>query len=347
VDQAQDVAVDPASNVHVSGFTFGSLDAVNSGDADGFVRQYSPAGEVAWAMQRGGPGFDNAFRLKLDLVAQAHAVVGQEGQTALWMIDSDGVLLSEQILGDEGMDVAVDAEGMRFFPRYADLGDGTSDILLSKLGFNGSVLWNIPLNGGDLEGPSAVEVLPDGDAILAGTIDGEAFVARFSTLGDQLWSVQFAAQAQTAVYGLAVDSKQRLYVVGLTRPSATAVSDGFVAQVSPDGVLQWVFAYGTSAADEILDVTVDGQDQVTVVGTTWGAFGEGDQGEQDAFVARILPDGGLGQVLQFGTSSADHANAIAAAPDGAFFVVGTTAGAFPGFQNAGAHDAYVGRLPPF
>lgn len=358
LDQAFDVVVDPQGNVYVSGFTFGSLDAENSGQADAFVRKYSPAGEVLWSHQLGSSGLDNAFRLLLDPFGRLNVLVSQTAQATLWIFDPDGTLTVEQGRPDGAVDEAVDALGSHYFTRSLRQSDGTLDIELSKLDLYGSPLWTVLLDAGETEAPAALAVLSGGDLILAGSTNGsmfranpagefEAFVARFTSEGTLVWGSQFVALPHTYLSSLAVDSADRIYVVGSTSVDATSVDDGFVARLASAGTLEWVHSHGTVDADDFRDVTVDQLDRVTVVGTTWGALSGGQQGEQDGFVARILEDGSLGETIQFGTPSADQADGIAAAPDGAFFVVGMTQGGLEDVENFGSLDAYVLRVTPF
>jgi len=245
---------------------------------------------------------------------------------------------------------------VRFFARTVLTSDGMLEAELSKLGADGTALWTTVLGAGQHNAAAALVTLSNGDVALAGTTNGalfrpnaaaqEAFVARFSTAGDLLWGLQLSAQVQSYVYGLAVDSEDRLYVCGSTLGSD--FNDGFVARVSPDGALDWVTSYGAAAADDLLvDLTVHGDGQVTVVGMTRGSFGTDGLGEEDAFVARIFPDGSLDQVIQYGTPQSDMSRGIAAAPDGAFFVVGNTTGDLEDVDGFGSQDAYVLRVTPF
>jgi len=359
-DELFDVVVDPAGNIYVAGSTSGSLDAPADGGSayavDGILRKYSPAGDVLWTHQWGGYGIDFARSLTLDASGLLHVLFIEDSQSILMMLDAEGELYSDQLHGSDGVDLAVDAEGLRFLTRYVALSDGTFDVELTKLDSGGIGLWTVQLGAGPNDFPEVLAVLPNGDIALGGTTDGalfqpsqgfpEAFVARFSTDGRLLWGVQLPLQAPSYVSGLAADSEGRLYAAGFTPGDGDA--DGFVARVDADGTVAWVASYGTADATETFsDIVVDGFDQVTVSGTTSGMFGAAAFGELDAFAARIHPDGGLGDVLQFGTLDKDFSWGIAAAPDGAVFVVGGTTGAFEGVDDVGSPDAYLFRVAPF
>jgi hypothetical protein len=358
VEQLLDVAVDEAGNVYVAGYTYGSLDAVSTGDADAMVRKYSPAGEVLWAHQWGGPDPDTAYGVDLDDHGRVHVLGSQISFSALWTFDVDGLLLAEHSYAANVSDLAVAPAGDRYITRPLPLTGGSYDIELSRLAADGSAVWTMVMNGGDVEWPNAVAVLPSGDVVIAGSTDGplfqaplgerDAFVARFAPGDGSLrWGMQFGAGTRTNVSRLAVDSTEDLLITGNTQADSQSPSDGFVARVTSEGTLEWVSVLGSSGVDLVQGVAIDALDQVTVSGQTLGSLGSDNLGAHDGFVAHVLENGDFGSVIQFGSSGDDYADAIAAAPDGAWFVVGATNGAFEGWENEGSLDAYVLRVAPF
>lgn len=61
VDYVYDVSADPKGNFYLAGETYTSFSGVNKGGADGYVRQYTPAGSVVWSRQLGTPEYDATY----------------------------------------------------------------------------------------------------------------------------------------------------------------------------------------------------------------------------------------------------------------------------------------------
>jgi hypothetical protein len=145
-----------------------------------------------------------------------------------------------------------------------------------------------------------------------------------------------------------------------------------VWQVDPDGRPRWIRQFGTPEEDRALGVTVAGEGDGLVVGSTAGVLSAPGFGGTDAFAARLDPSGLPRWLRQFGTEGSDSATAVAAGGDAArgtetYVVAGSTTGAvataFGGEQstledvplddggepvtsNAGGTDAMVLGLDP-
>jgi len=356
-DEAFDVVVDDSGNVYVVGSTTGALDGPGSTSYDAFVRKYSAQGGLLWGYQGDSGGFERAVRVARDGLDRLHVMVLRDTTTAFWLFDADGTLLAEESLDGNYVDMAVDKQGTRYFTRPVYYSDDTSDVELTRIRPDGSIDWILVTDGGTFDTPGALAALPNG-VIVAGATNGglfapgsgqlEGFVARVSTFGTQVWGVHFLSSAEDiSPHGVALDSADNVYVAGVTALDPMSPHEGFIARVSADGELEWVSVQGTAARDVYWAVAVDPFDQVAVAGDTEGAFGGANLGKEDAFVARTFGDGSLGPVLQFGSPLADLAQGIAAAPDGAWFVAGTTDLALDGQVGAGSYDAFVLRVPPF
>jgi len=363
-DAASQVVVDLFGNVYVAGVTLGSLDGPTNGNADAFLRKYSPQGELIWAYQGDPEHNDSPVELVLDDVGHLHLLLSQDEQTALWMFDLEGTRLSEQVYGAYYYDLAVDSQGVRYIARPILAPDGASDLELVRLGADGTATWTFGLSGGPNDWPSALTVAPNGDVVVCGYTDGsmfdvgsgrpEAFVARFTGDSYLVWGVQFAAsliQSGDALWtmptGVVVDSADNIYVAGNVQFDEYSSNDLFITRMTGDGQYPQNYYFGSTDYDDAQTIAIDPYDRIAVVGTTWGLLtAAANPGVEEAFIARFqLAD--LSPVIQFGTTANDAAYDLAVAPDGTWFVVGSTEGSFVGSMNAGAADAYVLRVPPF
>jgi hypothetical protein len=146
------------------------------------------------------------------------------------------------------------------------------------------------------------------------------FVAVFDSSGEHLWSKGFAAGETEAPFGAGTFDRDGNLIVGggfqdsihfgdRARPSAGDV-DGFVAKLSPDGVLFWAETFGGPGPDAFFEVKVDDLGQVVLGGgfNETAAFG-GDPlesaGGWDALLVKLDADGQHVWSRRFGGSGLD------------------------------------------
>ena len=175
--------------------------------------------------------------------------------------------------------------------------------------------------------------------------DEDAFIRKYDAAGNELWTRQFNITYQDQAWGVAVDSANNAYVVGITLSIRGETSyDVFLRKYDPNGSELWTRQFGTTNSDFARAVEVDSLDNVYVTGSTSGPQAEGE----DAILLKYDTNGNLLWTRQFstpsvfGTHSIDQAYAVAAdGVSGAVAVAGTTAGAFPGHSQLGSGDAFI------
>ncbi|MEW9549012.1 alpha/beta hydrolase-fold protein [Nonomuraea sp. NPDC050783] len=120
------------------------------------------------------------------------------------------------------------------------------------------------------------------------------------------------------------------------------------AVLTRTGANGWTRLLGTAADERLYGVAPLPDGGVLAAGYTKGDLDGEHPGNaaDDAFVARLGPDGAVRWITQFGApDAADRLYGLAAAPDGGAYVAGYTKGALDG-PNAGDKDALVARLTP-
>lgn len=147
---------------------------------------------------------------------------------------------------------------------------GYSDGFIAKYNASGTLLWAKQLAGVSAEDVNAVEVMPNGDIVVAGffensvnfagtqlnSLNRNAFIARLTTNGSVVWirnvTAPFGGGEATSV---AVDNAGNVYMAGhftlqldfgTTVLTASGNIDMFVAKYDGIGVLQWVKKGGGS-----------------------------------------------------------------------------------------------------
>ncbi len=310
------------SRVFVAGHTGGSLaGGPDPAGVDAYVRGYGISGNLLWTREFGSPNFDTALGVTID--ASGLYVVGRTegtlpGEVSAGTVDAfirkydflGNVTWSHQF-GTEGFDaadgVAADASGIYVtgetggtFPGEVTAGGG--DGYVRKYDGSGNVLWTHEFGTDANDGAFAIAVDLSGvyvAGLAAGTFPGQtksgapgsanAFLQKYDTSGQLLWTRQFGASRDAVAYGIAVGGSG-VYVTGQadgTFPGSVSAgsSDGFLWEFDPSGNAIGSLQFGTSAFDRANGVAV-GPAGPYVVGDTTGTFaGATNEGGVDAFLA--------------------------------------------------------------
>jgi Calx-beta domain/Beta-propeller repeat len=324
-DYANGISTDSSGNLYVTGNTQGSFPGYsNSGNGDAFVAKYNTLGNQLWVRQFGTPGLDSASGISVDGSGNLYVT----GST--W--DS--------------------------FPGYSN--SGRQDAFVAKYNTLGNQLWVRQFGTSNDDFASRISVDSSGNLYVTGytwgsfpgyTISGQqdAFVAKYNTLGNQLWVRQFGTSNYDFASGISTDSSGNLYVIGSTDGSFPGYSnsgrnDVFVAKYDSGGNQLWMRQFGTSSNDEALGIGTDSSGNLYVTGGTSGSFpGYNNSGNGDAFVAKYDALGNQLWVRQFGTPSSDFASGISVDSSGNLYVTGYTSGSFPGYSNFGNGDSFVAK----
>ena len=191
-DAASSVAVDGIGSVYISGFTNGSLDGANMGQADAFLRKYESDGTLAWSRQFGSAERDWALFASADdagVVVSGFTAGDLDGTNAgrndvfLPRFDTSGNRLWTRQFGSSGLDEALGVTshlGSVYFAGVWEQPNTGQDVFVAKLSedlagcdFDGNNLCNIEdLNTLLLLGPVATGVVAAGQERFDLTGDG-------------------------------------------------------------------------------------------------------------------------------------------------------------------------------
>jgi subtilase family serine protease len=201
----------------------------------------------------------------------------------------------------------------------------------------------------------------------------DAFVIKLSPTGTLLYSTYLGGTGDDGAYGVAVGTSGHVYVAGATksldfpvtggtRPFGGAI-DAFIAKIDPtvpgSGGIGYATYLGGTGDDIAHGLAVDTTGNAYVTGVTASSdfptvlgFQASAQGGNDAFVAKLGPDGTtLPWSTYFGGSLPDAGNGIAVDATGLVYVTGSTAS--PNFPQkagtlpyGGGGDAFVAKFNP-
>ncbi len=379
-DRSHSVAVDAWGNAYISGYTFGSLGGPKAGIYDAFLTKYDSAGTPVWSRQIGSSSYDESNSVAVDASGNAYisgytygSLGGPNAGDAdafLTKYDSAGnVLWSRQIgtsSADESYSVAVDASGNAYISgsTYGSLGGpnaGSTDAFLTKYNSTGNVLWSrqIGTPSGDISQSLVVDAL--GNTYISGSTggslggpnagDSDAFLTKYNSAGNVLWSRQIGTSNSDYSSSVAVDASGNAYISGWTLGSLggpnAGNADAFLIKYNSVGNVLWSRQIGTWTYDRSWSVAVDALGNAYISGYTGGSLGGPNAGGYgyDAFLTKYDSAGNVLWSQQIGTSSDDLSESVAVDALGNAYISGSTLGSLGG-PNAGNADAFLVKYVP-
>ena len=361
-DYGEDIAVDTAGNVFVTGRTTsfgwvsGGLDTTFSGNSDAFVAKLSGSGAHLWSTYLGGDLDDAGYSIALDGTGNV-LVTGTTYSTG-WV--SGG---------------------------YDTTFNGEYDAFVVKLSGSGAHVWSTYVGGGSRDQGKGIGVNGAGDVFLTGQTNsinwvsggydttynlgsypygGDAFAAKLSKNGAHLWSTYLGGSDDECGYCVKADGSGNVFVTGDTYSSGWIWGgydtthdswdrDAFVVKLSGSGAHLWSTYLGASGDDYGYGMAVDGTGNVFVTGSTFssgwvsGGFNTTHNGGDDAFVVELSGSGAHLWSTYLGGSANDHGHGIALDGAGNVFVAGDTSSSgwvSGGFDTTldGGDDAFVAKL---
>ena len=340
---------------------------------DAFLSRYDTGGDEVWSERFGGARIEG---LAVDatgvyVAGLTEAALPGEVYQGSWDVfvrkyGFDGRLLWTDQFGSEERDrasaIAVDASGV-YVAGVTEGGLGSQDpagnldVFVRKYSLAGVPLWIRQFGTAaedfarDVEAtPSGVVVVGDTGAALTAERAGggsDAFVRQYSADGEELWTEQFGGPGSEFIAGVAVD-RTGFYVAGATETAlegqvGLGEFDAFLRKYAFDGAEVWTRQFGTSESDSAAGVGADSAG-VFIVGATGSTLpGQVSFGQFDAFVRAYDPNGAELWTRHVGTPGVDDGFSIS--PYGlGVYVVGSTLGAFEGFETLGSSDGYIVKI---
>ena len=378
-DRTFGVAVDGLGNAYFTGYTEGSLGGPHVLNRDVFLIKYDAGGNHLWSRQLGTTFADEGYSVAADAVGNTYVsgyTTGSLGGPTvgfsdgfLLKYDPAGSLLWSRQIGtgspDWGQSVAIDSLGNAYLTgtTRGDLGGinagGPNDVFLSKYDGDGNHVWSRQLGtiaddygysvAADALGNVFISGHTFGDLASANAGGRDAFLAKYTADGIQLWTRQLASDNDDFGNSVAVDGTGNAYVGGTTNSNLAGPflggSDVFVIKYDADGNELWSQQVGTTAVDHAESLAVDSGGNTYISGWTRGSLGGTNAGADDAFLTKLDANGNPLWSQQFGLAGNDVGQAVAVDNLGRVYVAGHTDGDLGG-PNAGDYDAILVKFAP-
>jgi hypothetical protein len=265
---------------------------------------------------------------------------------------------------EEALGVTIDPAGAAYVVGWTfgtlpgQVSAGTVDAFIRKYDPTGGELWTRQFGGWERDFARAVAADQAGNTYVVGetwgTLPGnisaggyDAFVRKYDTAGNEVWTRQFGGGGGEGAWGVALDQAGNAYVVGTTRAALTGQSpaggfDAFVRRYDPAGNEVWTRQFGTEGDEGARGVALDARGNVLVVGSTDRPLAGGTSaGGYDVYVRQYDGAGNELWTRQFGSAADDYGVAVAVDRGGQALVVGSADRALPGQSSAGGTDAFL------
>jgi hypothetical protein len=314
--QATTIGVDAANNVFAAGYVIGSANfdgtlVSSAGNKDVFLAKLGPGGSVLWA--KGGFG-DAGIQEALGLAVDANGDVFVTGVfSGTISFGAPTALLTSA---------------------------GLSDVFVAKFSALGAPLWSRRFGDALDQAGRAIAVDPSGDIIVTGDFAGsidfdggplasvelkDGFIAKLTSAGDHVWSMQFGNTGDDSALGVACSATGHVHVTGtfdeaidFGGPPLTdgGDNDTFVVKLDSGGGHVWSKAFGGLLDQGGASIAVDASGNVILSGAYEGSinFGGGvlpSFGGVDIFVAKLSAAGVHLWSHGFGGASEDVGHTVA------------------------------------
>ncbi len=246
--------------------------------------KYDYAGQEQWVQRYVDGQSQHAEALAVDAAGNVYVTgwqkVYSEGIDVVTLKYSpDGVLLWEERYKSPGgnnqpNDMALDASGNIYIAGASWVtAQADFDMLLLKYDSDGNLLWDRTLDNGDGQLDTAYKMAldPDGNAILAGFTEPNAYLAKYSPTGDLLWDREKEGYSTNDEWRrVETDAAGNIYVLGEISPPYEP-NHLWTTKYDPDGNILWERTYAGTADESCyaggLAITPDGG--AVISGQSW------------------------------------------------------------------------------
>ena len=337
LDRGYDVATDAAGNIYIVATV---LDPFAKNDI--FIRKYDPIGISIWTRNYDGgvnlndqgvaiAGDDAGF-----MVVAGRQTLDANSGSVLWLSKCDP---NGQILWQATGAATDNIASLAMFSATQFIGGGTikegmdTNALLRRYDDQAEELWTVTY-AGEAGGPdsiASVAVNDAGDIYVTGreftdATSFDAWVARYSAGGDEVWSVKVDGPANGADWGgaIAVSEEGWIAVGGRLDFGDAALGDAWIARYSADGDEVWT---------QTINGAMSGDDGVSGIALTSGgeivAVGHEEVAGQgrDVWIRKLDGDGAelWTRTIDGAGSGDDTAEAVAVDGDDNSVTIGTVA----------------------
>jgi len=363
------IVIDKNNNIFITGATksisgistVGSYQEIYGGGViDAFLSKFNDSGNLLWGTYIGGTSGDNAWSIAID----SNENIVLTGWT-------ESVNLPTTTLAHQ-----------------TNYGGGGYDAFVIKINTLGEVLWLTYYGGTNSDiGNDVISDEKNNIFIIGSTISNngiatigshqinfgggfnDAFIVKFDSNGNRQWGTYYGGNNEDSGTGIAIDNKGNLLILGNSVSSNsistigthqliigdTISGDAFLVKFDSFGNRLWGTYFGGNSLDEVVKgITIDSQDNVLILGTTFstnnissiGAYQENYGELADAFIAKFDSNGTFIWGTYYGGEADDYGAEITLNSNETFFIIGYTE-SYYSIASSGAYQTLVNSTDAF
>jgi hypothetical protein len=269
---------DQSGNVYIAGNTNGDLTGRNFGKSDGYITKIDSSGNIVWTKQFGTLEDDKINDVKIDNVGNLYATGFTKG------------VMAEASYGQE-------------------------DLLVIKLNNAGNIDWQKQYGTDSTDVGYAIYLDNQGNIFISGSTKGlfgksslgktDGFLLKLDNSGNKQFVSQYGTSEDDAAYGIAGDGSSHIFVCGGTWGDLASKNNGkidaILGKFNHAGEPIKIIQFGTDNFESASRIAIDNENNIYLGGSTGGDLSGKQQGEGDAFLAKLSENMDITWIRQFGT----------------------------------------------
>ena len=330
----------------VTGYTY----SFTQGSSDILISKIDSSNNITWTKSLGGVSADDVYSTTKTSDGEYIAIGYTESAGAgdndilLYKFDSEGNELWTKTFGESGRDrgfnVEETSDGNLIITGYTDsFGNGSHDMILSKVDVTGSELWTKTLGGSSFDFGYDVKETNDGGYVVTGYTESygagqsDVLISKFNSSGSEVWSKSFGGSDHDKSESIVTVSDGYI-ITGETNSYSSGSSDIFVLKVDLSGNFKWLRTFGGASSERgnSIQTLSDGSIIVTGFSRSYGA------GFEDVLISKFNSSGDEQWTRLFGGSGYEQGYSITEASNG--FVLSGYTGSF----GAGSRDIFLAKF---
>jgi hypothetical protein len=337
-DDGNSVSTDASGCVYIAGYSSSSGMATSGayqtscGGSDAYLAKFSSSGSRLWATYFGGSSIEDGNGVSTDASGNVY-ITGFTTSSSGFA--TSGAYQSSLAGGKDVFLAKFSNTGSRFWATYYG---GSGDDIGYKVSTDAS--GNVYITGSSASG-SGIATSGAYQTSNAGGTNGDAFLAKFSSSGSEIWATYYGGNGDDIGQGIAIDGSGYIYITGTTGSSSsiatssayqTSYSGVFLAKFSSVGSRVWATYYGGGAPEKGFGLSTDAYGNVYITGythsssgiATASAYQTSIAGLDDVFLAKFSNSGNLLWATYYGGSSYDEGYGICTDASGNIYLTGIT-----------------------
>jgi gliding motility-associated-like protein len=258
---------------------------------------------------------------------------------------------------------------------------GMSDVYVAKYTTDGALVWSTYFGGQFDDFGQSIALDTQGNIFITGITSSQtgiaspgafqttnnggfadAFVAKFDTDGNRVWSTYFGGNMDERSNSITIDDDGNVTIIGWTNSNSSIASPGafqttfqgqediYLAQFDNNGLRRWATYYGDIGYDIGLQVDADASNNLVISGWTSSTANFSTAvafqtvyggGTADAFIARFSQNGSRLWCSYYGGSFDEYGDALLVAENGDIYLAGPC-NSPDAISTAGTHQPVIG-----